>query len=124
MSDDFDLFRDFSFSAAHRLPLVGEGHPCGRVHGHTYSITVHLSGPVKPDFGWVVDFGFIDEVVKPVVDELDHQMLNDIGGLDNPTSEQVALWLAAKLSDSLPELVAITVREGGSSGCTWRRSRP
>ena len=87
MSDSMEIFREFNFEAAHRLPHVPEGHKCSRLHGHSYRFTIHVAGPLHENLGWVMDFGDIKKVVKPIVDDLDHYYLNDIAGLENPTSE-------------------------------------
>lgn len=115
-----ELFKEFAFEAAHRLPRVPEGHKCGRLHGHSFRVTVHVEGPVDPQLGWVVDFGDVKAVVAPVIDELDHQYLNDLPGLDNPTSEVLAQWLWQRLEPQLSGLSAITVKETCTSGCTYR----
>lgn len=108
------LQRTYSFEAAHYLPFVPEGHKCARVHGHSYSVTVAVRGPVG-GMGWVVDFAEIDTVAKPVIDGLDHRMLNDV--LPNPTSELLCLWLLRELA-AVPHLYAVTVRETKRSACT------
>ncbi|GAA2961397.1 6-carboxytetrahydropterin synthase QueD [Actinokineospora diospyrosa] len=114
-----EIFREFTFEAAHRLPNVPEGHKCARLHGHSYRVVVTVSGPVDPTAGWVMDFGDLKAVVKPVIEELDHYYLNEIPGLENPTSEVLAEWLWARLAGDLP-LSEITVRETCTSGCTYR----
>ena len=82
-----ELFKVFKFDAAHRLPCVGEQHKCSEIHGHSFRIEVHISGPVDPRFGWVIDFADIRRAVEPILDQLDHKYLNDVEGLNNPTSE-------------------------------------
>ncbi|WP_026422584.1 6-carboxytetrahydropterin synthase QueD [Actinokineospora inagensis] len=114
-----DIFREFTFEAAHRLPNVPDGHKCARLHGHSYRVVVEVSGEVDPVAGWVMDFGDLKAAVKPVIAELDHYYLNEIPGLENPTSEILARWLWARLVDALP-LSTITVRETCTSGCTYR----
>ncbi len=114
-----EIFREFRFDAAHRLPRVPPGHKCGRLHGHTYRIEVHLAGPVDPDAGWVTDFGDIASAFAPLHAELDHNYLNDVPGLENPTSEVLAKWIWARLQPELA-LSAIVVRETCTSGCIYR----
>ncbi|RLK61357.1 6-carboxytetrahydropterin synthase QueD [Actinokineospora cianjurensis] len=114
-----EIFREFTFEAAHRLPNVPEGHKCARLHGHSYRVEVAVSGPVDPVAGWVMDFGDLKAAVRPVIAELDHYYLNDVAGLENPTSEVLAEWLWERLRATLP-LSAITVRETCTSGCTYR----
>jgi 6-pyruvoyltetrahydropterin/6-carboxytetrahydropterin synthase len=85
-----EIFREFTFEAAHRLPNLPAGHKCFRLHGHSYHVTVHVKGPIDDELGWVMDFGDLKAAVKPVLDRLDHYYLNDIEGLENPTSEVLA----------------------------------
>ncbi|MFD4292858.1 6-carboxytetrahydropterin synthase QueD [Rhodococcus sp. NPDC058505] len=115
-----EIFREFSFEAAHRLPNVPEGHKCARLHGHSYRFSVHVEGQVDPTLGWIMDFGDLKQVVRPLVEQLDHYYLNEIEGLENPTSEVLAVWLWERLHPGLPGLSAITVRETCTSGSTYR----
>lgn len=120
MTFQTEIFREFTFEAAHRLPHVPDGHKCGRLHGHSYRVQVHVQGTVGEDTGWVQDFGDIKEAFKPLDDQLDHNYLNEIEGLENPTSEVLARWMWLRLRDSLPLLTAIQVRETCTSGCIYR----
>lgn len=113
------IFKDFSFEAAHRLPNVPEGHKCARLHGHSFRVRVVIEGPVDPVTGWVMDFADIKAVVRPLEDRLDHYYLNDIEGLENPTSEELARWIWRALKPQLPLLAAIEVRETCTSGCIY-----
>ncbi|MFJ9558687.1 6-carboxytetrahydropterin synthase QueD [Streptomyces fuscichromogenes] len=115
-----EIFREFAFEAAHCLPRVPEGHKCARLHGHSYKVTVHVEAPVDGELGWVMDFGDIKQAFKPIDAQLDHYYLNDIDGLDNPTSENLARWIWDRMITELPQLSAITVRETCTSGCTYR----
>ncbi|GAA0957292.1 6-carboxytetrahydropterin synthase QueD [Streptomyces rhizosphaericus] len=115
-----EIFREFTFEAAHRLPNVPEGHKCARLHGHSYKVIVHVEAPVDPESGWVMDFGDLKEAFKPLEAQLDHYYLNDIEGLENPTSEVLARWIWERLKPNLPDLSALTVRETCTSGCTYR----
>jgi 6-pyruvoyltetrahydropterin/6-carboxytetrahydropterin synthase len=117
-----DLFREFSFEAAHRLPHVPEGHKCGRLHGHSYRVEVHVSGDVDPATGMVVDFADITAAFQPVHDCLDHRYLNEVEGLDNPTSENLARWVWERLSPALA-LSRIVVRETCTSGVSYEGPR-
>jgi 6-pyruvoyltetrahydropterin/6-carboxytetrahydropterin synthase len=114
-----EIFREFTFEAAHRLPNVPAGHKCARLHGHSYRIEVHVSGPVGAESGWVMDFGDVSAAFAPVRDQLDHYYLNDIDGLANPTSEVLARWIWERLAPTLP-LSGIVVRETCTSGCVYR----
>ncbi len=115
-----EVFREFTFEAAHRLPNVPEGHKCARLHGHSYRVTVEVSGPVDESHGWVMDFAHIKCAFKPLEAKLDHYYLNDVPGLENPTSENLARWIWDELQPGLPLLSGITVRETCTSGCTYR----
>jgi len=114
------VFREFTFEAAHRLPRVPEGHKCARLHGHSFRVAVHVEGPVGEDSGWVIDFADIKQAFKPIHEALDHRYLNDIDGLENPTSEVLARWIWARLQPALPGLARIVVRETCTSGCEYR----
>jgi 6-pyruvoyltetrahydropterin/6-carboxytetrahydropterin synthase len=114
-----DLFREFTFEAAHRLPQVPAGHKCARLHGHSYRVEVQVSGEVDATTGWVLDFADLSEAFRPVRERLDHYYLNDIDGLENPTSEVLARWIWDRLAATLP-LSAIVVRETCTSGCIYR----
>ncbi|NJP99830.1 6-carboxytetrahydropterin synthase QueD [Streptomyces zingiberis] len=115
-----EIFREFNFEAAHRLPNVPEGHKCSRLHGHSYKVIVHVEAPVDPEAGWVLDFGDLKRTFKPIESQLDHYYLNDIEGLENPTSEVLARWIWERLQPNLSGLSALTVRETCTSGCTYR----
>ncbi len=118
-----EIFREFTFEAAHRLPRVPAGHKCARLHGHSYRAEVHVAGPVDPSAGWVLDFADITAAWRPLHDQLDHRYLNEVPGLDNPTSENVAAWIWARLAPTLP-LSAVVVRETCTSGCVYRGGEP
>jgi len=114
-----EIFREFTFEAAHRLPNVPEGHKCARLHGHSFRVEVHVSGDVDPVAGWVMDFADVKRAFKPLHDQLDHHYLNEVPGLENPTSEVLAQWIWARLTDQLP-LSKVIVRETCTSGCVYR----
>jgi 6-pyruvoyltetrahydropterin/6-carboxytetrahydropterin synthase len=114
-----ELFKRFRFEAAHVLPNVPEGHKCRRLHGHSYGIVVHVRGPVDPEMGWVVDFADIAEAFRPLLARLDHYYLNEIEGLENPTSEVLAMWIWDRLHPELPLLFRVVVEETCESGCAY-----
>jgi 6-pyruvoyltetrahydropterin/6-carboxytetrahydropterin synthase len=114
-----DIFKVFTVEAAHRLPHVPDGHKCARLHGHSFRIELHLSGPVDPHAGWVMDFADVKAAFQPIYDRLDHHYLNDIPGQDNPTSEQLAKWIWDQTKPVLPLLSAIVVHETCTSGCRY-----
>lgn len=114
-----EIYKEFTFEAAHRLPNVPAGHKCARLHGHSFQVTIVVSGPVGEHSGWVMDFGDIKKAFKPIWEQLDHHYLNDIDGLANPTSENIARWIWQQLQPLLPELCRIEIRETCTSGCIY-----
>jgi 6-pyruvoyltetrahydropterin/6-carboxytetrahydropterin synthase len=114
-----EIYKEFTFEAAHLLPNVPAGHKCGRLHGHSFRVQVHVAGPLHPELGWVMDFADLKAVVRPVIARLDHYYLNDIPGLENPTSEVVARWIWEQLAPVLPELCKVVVLETCTSGCAY-----
>ena len=115
-----EIFKEFTFEAAHRLPNVPEGHKCARLHGHSFRVRVTVAGAVDPHLGWVMDFADVKRACRTVEDQLDHRYLNEIAGLENPTSEELARWIWRALRPTLPGLSAIEVRETCTSGCVYR----
>jgi len=115
-----EVIRTFRFEAAHSLPAAPEGHKCRRIHGHSYRIDVHVTGELDPQSGWVIDFGKIKRLVEPIIEALDHRCLNDIPGLENPTSELLAKYLWDRIAPVLKGVSAITVWESETSRCTYR----
>jgi 6-pyruvoyltetrahydropterin/6-carboxytetrahydropterin synthase len=115
-----EIFKEFTVEAAHRLPNVPADHKCARLHGHSFRIEVHVSGTVGADTGWVVDFADIKSAFAPLERKLDHNYLNDIEGLQNPTSENIATWIWERMAPNLAGLSAVVVRETCTSGCVYR----
>ena len=114
-----EIFKEFTFEAAHRLPHVSPGHKCGRLHGHSFRVEIHVRGEVGAQSGWVIDFADIADAFRPLREQLDHNYLNDIEGLSNPTSEVIAHWLWDGLQSRLPILSKVVVRETCTSGCVY-----
>lgn len=114
-----ELFTEFRFEAAHRLPNVPEGHKCARLHGHSYRVVVHVEGEVDEGTGMVMDFADISRTCAPVRARLDHYYLNEIEGLENPTSENLAGWIWDRLAPELP-ISRVTIRETCTSGVDYR----
>ncbi len=113
------IFKQFSIEAAHRLPNVPAGHQCARLHGHSFQIKITATGDIGETSGWVMDFADITAAFKPLRDQLDHYYLNDIEGLENPTSEVLAQWIWDRLKPALPQLSEIEIRETCTSGCIY-----
>jgi len=113
------LFKDYTFDAAHFLPYVPEDHKCRRMHGHTYRVRLCLEGPLDPKLGWVRDFADIKKFWKPLEERLDHHLLNDIPGLENPTAEHIAIWIYRQLKPDLQELAYVELYETPRSGVKY-----
>lgn len=115
-----EIFKEFSFEAAHRLPNVPPDHKCARLHGHSFYVRLTVAGPVGETSGWVLDFADLSRAYAPIHAALDHRYLNEVPGLENPTSEVLAQWIWRQLSPTLPGLSAVEVRETCTSGCVYR----
>ncbi len=116
----FELRKKFRFEAAHYLPHLPEGHKCRRLHGHSFEVEIAVRGPYDPKRGWVQDFADLRRAFQPLCDQLDHHLLNDIPGLENPTSENLARWIWNQLKPKLPGLVEVVVAETPTSRCIYR----
>lgn len=114
------ITKEFTFEAAHRLPNVAPGHKCGRLHGHSFRVALEVDGPIGAESGWVLDFGDIKAAFKPLLNQLDHYYLNDIEGLENPTSEVLAVWIWDRVRPALPLLSAVVVKETCTTSCVYR----
>lgn len=114
------LFKDFSFEAAHFLPHVPAGHKCRRLHGHSFTVRIEITGETDPYSGWVMDFAELKSYFAPLYERLDHHYLNEIPGLENPTSEVLARWIWDNLKPGLTQLSAVSVKETCTSGCIYR----
>ena len=114
------IIKKFTFEAAHFLPNVPENHKCRRIHGHSFGVEITVEGPVDEYFGWVMDFGDVKKAFKPIYNQLDHYFLNqDVKGLENPTSENIARWIWEKLKPELPLLSKIKIAETCTSECEY-----
>jgi 6-pyruvoyltetrahydropterin/6-carboxytetrahydropterin synthase len=113
------LTKSFSFEAAHWLPTFPEGHKCRRMHGHSFHVDVVVSGEVDEAAGYLVDYGVIKAAIAPVQKQLDHYVLNEIEGLDNPTAENLARWIWQRLKRALPLLETIIVHETCTTACEY-----
>lgn len=114
------LFKDFTFESAHRLPHVPKSHKCSRLHGHSFRVRIEITGEIDPHTGWIMDFADLSATLKPILERLDHYYLNDIPGLENPTSEILAQWIWRELKPQLPVLSGVIIKETCIAGCTYR----
>ena len=115
-----ELRKSFQFEAAHLLPHLPKTHKCRRLHGHSFQVEVAVNGELDPKLGWVMDYAEISSAFKPIWEKLDHYYLNEISGLANPTSENVAAWIWKKLKPKLPLLTEIIVAETCTARCVYR----
>ena len=113
------IFKQFTFDSAHFLPMVPEGHKCREIHGHTYKLTVFVEGPLDVNLGWVSDFTNIKQIVNDTIDIVDHKLLNNIEGLENPTCEILSVWLWKKIKNEIPFLSKIELYETPTSGVIY-----
>ncbi|MEK6813762.1 MAG: 6-carboxytetrahydropterin synthase QueD [Nitrospirota bacterium] len=120
MEEIVTLVKEFTFEAAHRLPNVPPENKCRRLHGHSYGVEIHVTGEVDPGTGWLIDYADIKKAAGPIIERLDHRCLNEIEGLENPTSERIAAWIWKRVAPSLPGLSLIVIRETSTSRCLYR----
>jgi 6-pyruvoyltetrahydropterin/6-carboxytetrahydropterin synthase len=114
------LSKSFQFEAAHDLPTFPDGNKCRRLHGHSFRFDVVVEGEVPPEKGYLIDYGEIKRVVDPIVRRLDHFYLNEIAGLENPTSEVIAKWIWDQIHPVLPMLAVLILHETCTSTCEYR----
>ncbi len=113
------IFKEFNFDSAHFLPNVPDGYKCKGIHGHTYRMTIYFEGDLDEQFGWVIDFAEIKNEVNPIIKSIDHKLLNDIEGLENPTCEVIAIWIWNKIKQRIPLLCRIELFETLTSGVVY-----
>ena len=114
-----EIYKEFSFDSAHFLPNVPNGHKCKNMHGHTYRLRVVLQGETDPVLGWIMDFKELKDIVSPVIDQLDHKLINDIRDLENPTAENITVWIWKRIKPSLPQLSRIELYETPTTGVIY-----
>lgn len=122
LTEMMEISKTFQIEAAHRLPNVPAGHKCARLHGHSFRIELVVRGPVDEKLGWVLDFADISAAFAPLRERLDHHYLNEIDGLENPTSENLARYIHDALQPALPALHAVVVHETCTSTCRYAPS--
>ena len=115
-----ELRKTFQFEAAHLLPRLPRAHKCRRLHGHSFKVEIAVFGDCDPRLGWLVDYADLSAAFKPIWQKLDHYYLNDIPGLENPTSENLAVWIWRRLKRRLPLLTEVVVAETCQSRCVYR----
>jgi 6-pyruvoyltetrahydropterin/6-carboxytetrahydropterin synthase len=114
----FELKTQFRIESARFLPKLDKNHPCSRMHGHGFLITLRLVGS-QTQVGWVRDYHEIESSMKPLIRQIDHQILNEVSGLENPTSENLCKWIFENAQKVIPELVQVTVSETPTTECSY-----
>ena len=117
------VYKKFNIESARSIPNLPKTHPCHHIHGHSFKIIISVKGPVNKQNGFVTDFQDIDDAFSPFKKELDHSYLNDIEGLQNPTSENICIWIWDKIQSSLPNIYKIEIKETDSTGCIYKGER-
>lgn len=115
----YSLKHKFRIESARFLPLLPKNHPCSQTHGHSFEITVQLVGELDAELGWLVDYHEIQQKVQAVLKEIDHRLLNDVPGLENPTTELLTQWLFKKIKKELPTLTQVFVKETPDTECSY-----
>ena len=115
-----ELRKSFQFEAAHLLPLLPADHKCRRLHGHSFKVEIAVTGECDPKLGWLMDYADLSAAFKPLWKQLDHYYLNEIPGLENPTSEILAVWIWERLKPQVPLLTEVVVAETCQSRCVYR----
>jgi 6-pyruvoyltetrahydropterin/6-carboxytetrahydropterin synthase len=115
-----ELRKTFQFEAAHLLPLLPETHKCRRLHGHSFQVEIVVAGACDPHLGWLMDYAEMARLFRPLWEQLDHRYLNEVPGLENPTSELLARWIWDRLKPSLPLLTEVIVAETCTARCVYR----
>jgi 6-pyruvoyltetrahydropterin/6-carboxytetrahydropterin synthase len=107
------------FEAAHLLPRAPEGHKCRRLHGHSYRVEIEVAGEVDPATGWLIDYAEIKQACAPLHAALDHRYLNEVEGLENPTSENLARWIWDRLHAQRLPVSTVRIAETCASSCAY-----
>jgi 6-pyruvoyltetrahydropterin/6-carboxytetrahydropterin synthase len=115
-----EIYKEFAFDSAHFLPFVPDGHKCKNMHGHTYKLRVVIEGEPDPKLGWLMDFKELKDVVSIVIDQLDHKLINDVKGLENPTAENITFWIWQQIRPLLSQLSRIELYETPTTGVIYR----
>ena len=113
------IFKQFTFDSAHFLPNVPDGHKCKNIHGHTYHLTVYLEDQLHERYGWVCDFAEVKKLIKPIIEVVDHKLINEVEGLENPTCERLAVWLWDQIKPLVPQLAKLQLNETPTSGVIY-----
>ena len=129
--NNFELRQKFSIESARYLPRLlpknlqqtsphpPHVHPCAQLHGHSFEILFVFRGPLHPELEWVLDYNTIEHVIRPVLHEIDHRTLNDVAGLENPTTENLTKWLYDRVVKQLPNLYQVEVSETHQTSCRY-----
>ena len=119
MGENFEIRVQFNLESARHLPNLPQGHPCSKVHGHSFLVILVLRGPLDPKIGWVRDYHEILTQTEGLKKTLDHSLLNEIPGLENPTTEILTLYIFNELKKRIPELHQVIIRETPTTECSY-----
>ena len=115
----YELKQHFQIESARFLPNLPSTHPCARLHGHSFKIVLTLLGDLDTKVGWVMDYNEISFAMKPLLIEIDHRVLNEVPGLENPTSELLAKWIYDRMIKKIPILKNVTIAETSATECRY-----
>ena len=116
----FTLIRKFEFDAVHRLPHVPSDHASSKMHEHHFEVELVVVGEVDPNRGWVMDYGEIDKIFNPIRDQLADRCLNEVEGLENPSSEILAQWVFRRVKPLIPQLDEVRIAETKADSTRYR----
>ena len=112
---DYELVHTIRFESARKLIKVPAGHPCGNIYGLSFKLDIHVRGSLDNETDWVIDFDEIEKKFESIKKQIDHNYLNDIKGLENPTTEIMITWIWNELKPTLPSLTKLVLKENEKS---------
>ncbi|RYZ65019.1 MAG: 6-carboxytetrahydropterin synthase [Proteobacteria bacterium] len=115
----FELKQHFQIESSRFLPNLEKSHPCSRMHGHSFKIILTLVGEADARLAWVIDYNDIQSRMKPILDRIDHRTLNEVPGLENPTSEMLTKWVYDEALRVLPQVTRVTIAETPFTECSY-----
>jgi len=125
------VVKRFEFCYGHNLPDYAG--LCRNLHGHNAVVEVEVGkfldvkGGGNEYPGMVIDFSILKKIVAPILEKLDHQLLNIVLPAEYlpPTAENIVMWLAEQIKEGLREwegreLVRVSVSETPNSWAIWK----
>lgn len=114
-----ELKQHFQVESARFLPQLDKNHPCAHMHGHSFKIILSFVGDVNPQIGWLIDYHQISQIMSPILKQIDHRVLNEVPGLENPTSENLAKWIYDQVKSRISFLISVNVSETPFTECIY-----